>query len=264
MISSHSDLLLCTGEKTNMTIKYDKKEPLYEQLMDTIKVKIKNDYKADDKLPSEREIMRKYSVSRNTVRQALNELEILGLIYRQHGKGTFVANATDNPATLGNEHSFTKQMIALGRKPETKIMEYSVRPANKYFANKLNINEGDRIIKLKRLRSADKVPVMIDRTYLPFSKFEGLSAVELEVKHRSLYAVFAEDFGEEFRIADEALSAGRISDKDADVLQVAQGSPGLMLKRTTFNQQNEIIEFTLSSTRSDQYVYNIRYKNTKI
>lgn len=247
-----------------MTIKFDKKQPLYEQLMDTLKTKIKAEYKPNDKLPSEREIMREYSVSRNTVRQALNELEILGIIFRQHGKGTFVANAIDNPATLGNEHSFTKQMIALGRKPETKIMEYSIRQANKYFADKLNINEGDRIIKLKRLRSADQVPVMIDRTYLPFSKFEGLSAVELEVKHRSLYAVFAEDFGENFHIADESLSAGRISDKDGEVLQVPQGSPGLMLKRTTYNQQNEVIEFTLSSTRSDQYVYNIRYKKGQI
>ena len=247
-----------------MTIKFDKKQPLYEQLMDTLKTKIKAEYKPNDKLPSEREIMREYSVSRNTVRQALNELEILGIIFRQHGKGTFVANAIDNPATLGNEHSFTKQMIALGRKPETKFMEYSIRQANKYFADKLNINEGDRIIKLKRLRSADQVPVMIDRTYLPFSKFEGLSAVELEVKHRSLYAVFAEDFGENFHIADESLSAGRISDKDGEVLQVPQGSPGLMLKRTTYNQQNEVIEFTLSSTRSDQYVYNIRYKKGQI
>lgn len=247
-----------------MTIKYDKKQPLYEQLMDKLKTKIKEDYKPSDKLPSEREIMRDYSVSRNTVRQALNELEILEFIFRQHGKGTFVANTINNPATLGNEHSFTKQMKALGRKPETKIMEYSIRQASDYFADKLKISEGDRIIKLKRLRSADGVPVMIDRTYLPYAKFAGLSADELEVKHRSLYGVFAKDFGEIFHIADESLSAGRISDKDAVVLKVPQGSPGLMLKRTTYNQQNEIIEFTLSSTRSDQFVYNIRYKNANI
>lgn len=247
-----------------MSIKYDKKQPLYEQLMDKLKTKIKEDYKPNDKLPSEREIMRNYAVSRNTVRQALNELEILGFIFRQHGKETFVANAISNPATLGNEHSFTKQMKALGRKPETKIMEYSVRQANQYFAERLHIAEGNRIIKLKRLRSADGVPVMIDRTYLPYEKFAGLSPDELEVKHRSLYGVFAEDYGEVFHIADEALSAGRISDRDASVLKVPLGTPGLMLKRTTYNQKNEIIEFTLSSTRSDQYVYNIRYKNANI
>lgn len=64
-----------------MTFDYNQKQPVYEQLVDELRKSIKENYQPNDKLLSEREIMKKYSVSRNTVRQALNELEIIGYIY---------------------------------------------------------------------------------------------------------------------------------------------------------------------------------------
>ena len=162
---------------------------------------------------------------------------------------------------IGDEYSFTEQMKSLGRKPETKIIEMSERKADEYFSGKLRINVGDPIVKLKRLRLADGMPMMIDRTYLPAEKFENLSIYELETKQRALYNVFLEDYGEKVRLADEMLSVGIISDKDADLLKIAPNSPGFMLRRTTYNHKNEIIEYTISSARGDQFVYNIKYKH---
>ncbi|GEP19268.1 GntR family transcriptional regulator [Pediococcus argentinicus] len=246
-----------------MELKSAKNQPLYEQLVDRLRKNIKNNYKANDKLPSEREIMRMYSVSRNTVRQAFNELEILGFIYRKHGKGTFVAKLVENPTSLGDEYSFTEQMKAIGRTPETRILEYSIREAGEYFGSKLQIGSMDKMLKLKRLRIADGIPTMIDRTYLPYYKFSSLSIDELEKKHRALYSVFSEDFDEIVSVADEEISAVRITDKDSHVLQVPEDSPGMMLNRTTYNQKNEVIEYTISSARSDHFVYKIRYENKK-
>ncbi|KAF0507400.1 GntR family transcriptional regulator [Pediococcus pentosaceus] len=244
-----------------MGFNYNEKQPVYGQLVDELRKQIKNNYKPNDKLLSEREIMRKYEVSRNTVREALSELENIGYIYRQHGKGTFVASWMDDTTKIGDEYSFTEQMKSLGRKPETKIIEMSERKADEYFSGKLRINVGDSIIKLKRLRLADGMPMMIDRTYLPAEKFKNLSIYELETKQRSLYNVFLEDYGEKVRLADEMLSVGIISDKDADLLKIAPNSPGFMLRRTTYNHKNEIIEYTISSARGDQFVYNIKYKH---
>jgi GntR family transcriptional regulator len=244
-----------------MAFKYNEKQPVYGQLMDALREQIKNNYKPNDKLLSEREIMKKYEVSRNTVREALSELEHIGYIYRQHGKGTFVANITDDTARIGDEYSFSEQMKTLGRKPETKILEMAELTANEYFSERLNIKLGDPVIKLKRLRLADGQPMMIDRTYLPAAKFDGLSIYELETKQRSLYTVFLEDYGEKVRLADEMLSAGIISEADAKLLEVTPSSPGFMLRRTTYNHKNEIIEYTVSSARGDQFVYNIKYRN---
>ena len=66
--------------------------PLYYQLMDIIIEMIEREnLKENDKLPSERELCKEYNVSRSTVRQAIQELEKEGYIYRMHGKGTFVS-----------------------------------------------------------------------------------------------------------------------------------------------------------------------------
>ena len=186
-----------------MEFKYNEKRPVYSQLVDVLRKEIKNNYQPNDKLLSEREIMRKYAVSRNTVREALSELENIGYIYRQRGKGTFVANMIDYTQKIGDEYSFTEQMKSMGRKPETRILEMYPRDADEYFSQKLKVPVGTCLIKLKRLRLADGQPIMIDRTYLPQAKFPNLSRDDLELKQRSLYAIFLEDYGEKVKVADE-------------------------------------------------------------
>ena len=244
-----------------MGFEYNNKRPVYEQLADALRNEIKQNCRPNDKLLSEREIMKKYEVSRNTVREALSELENIGYIYRQHGKGTFVANMAKKTAELGNEYSFTEQMKALGRQPMTKILKLTKESANEYFSKKLGIAFGSEMIKLKRLRIADNQPMMIDRTYLPAKVFPDLSKVELEDQQRSLYNVFLEDYGQKVKLADETLFAGIITDEDAHLLNIKPNLPGFMLRRTTYNQKNEIIEYTISSARGDQFVYNIKYRN---
>ena len=73
-----------------------KKQPLYDQLVELLKEKIENEYEANTMLPSERELSDLYGLSRTTVRLALQELEKIGYIYRQHGKGTFVSDLKRN------------------------------------------------------------------------------------------------------------------------------------------------------------------------
>ncbi len=68
------------------------RQPLYDQLLNLLIEKIENEMEADTMLPSERELSKRYGLSRTTVRLALQELEKLGYIYRQHGKGTFVSD----------------------------------------------------------------------------------------------------------------------------------------------------------------------------
>ena len=74
-----------------------RKQPLYDQLVDILTEKIDHEYRAGDMIPSERELSERYGLSRTTVRLALQELERLGLVVRQHGRGTFV---TDRSAQL--------------------------------------------------------------------------------------------------------------------------------------------------------------------
>ena len=135
-----------------------RKQPLYDQLVDILTEKIEHEYRPGDLMPSERELSERYGLSRTTVRLALQELERLGLVVRQHGRGTFVADRSAQTTNLMQTYSFTEQMRELGRVPETTILEFAEIEADKNLAEHMGTKIGDRIFKLKRLRSADGMP----------------------------------------------------------------------------------------------------------
>lgn len=114
---------------------------------------------------------------------------------------------------------------------------------------------GEKLFRIKRLRSADDVPMMLEVTYLPVSQFFSLTAHDVEQK--SLYQIFEEDYNIKIGVAEEEFKASIARSDDATLLQISEGSPVLSLTRTTFNDRNIIVEFTLSVARADQFRYKI-------
>lgn len=232
-----------------------KKQPLYDQLVDLLKEKIENELKPDSMLPSERELAERYALSRTTVRLALQELEKMGYIYRKHGLGTFVSDLSNHAMNLVGTYSFTEQMKAMGKIPETKILEFKIVEATKYFANNLQVKLGEPLIKIKRLRSADGMPMMVERSYLPRKTFMTLTREDLDVM--PLYDLFSHQFHQIIKLAEEEFYASIARNKDAEMLEIKENSSVLNLVRTTYNDRNEVIEFTLSVARADQFRYKI-------
>lgn len=231
------------------------KQPLYGKLVDTIRESIETELKPHDLLPSERELSEIYGVSRTTVRLALQELEHMGYIYKKHGKGTFVSSVSGSIMNLSGSYSFTEEMRKLGKVPETKILDFKILEANKYFSQHLDIYKGEKIIKIKRLRLADKAPMMIERTYLPYKKFLTLTSQRLEEK--PMYDIFKDDYKETIKYAEEEFYASLVNGKDASALEIPEGTASLNMIRKTYNINNEVIEYTLSVARSDQFRYKI-------
>ncbi|MDT2821295.1 GntR family transcriptional regulator [Enterococcus devriesei] len=234
-----------------------KSKALYYQLVDLLQERIEKQMIPHDKLPSERELTAQYGVSRTTVRLALQELESSGYIYRRHGKGTFVSDIQKKVADIAGAYSFTEQMKSLGRHPDTRILSFEQIEADKFIAKHLNLSLGEAIYKLSRLRSADREPLMLEDTYLPVKLFMTLD--DKLLRSKPLYDIFSEDFNQTVRLADEELYASIASKEDAKQLMINEGAPVLHLARQTYNMKNEIIEFTLSVARADQFHYQIRH-----
>lgn len=240
-------------------LKKDSAIPLYSQLINILVAYIKDTLSVDDKMLSEREICEKYDVSRTTVRVALNELEEMGFIYKRHGKGTYVSGLWKEMKNLTDSYSFTEQMLQLGKIPKTKILSLNIKHANPYVAKNLGISEGEQVYKLKRLRCADGMEMMLETTFIPKYLFKGLT--EEKLKNKSLYELYRSLYGQEIKYADEEFFASVAQEKEAERLSIPIGTACLRVFRTTYNQDNKIIEYTISVARGDQFVYKIRHSN---
>lgn len=232
-------------------------QPLYVQLVDALREKIDSDMEPGDLLPSERELSEHYGLSRTTVRQALRELESMGLVDRRHGKGTFVAEPHVEATNLSGTYSFTEQMRRLGCNPSTQIIDFGVVDAPKQVASNLDLPLGGMVYSFRRLRLADGVPMMVERTYLPASVFPGLTSELLE--HNPLYDVIEKRYGVIIREAKEEFSASLASGEEAFRLGISEGSAVLRLVRRTRDDVGQIVEYTHSVARADQFKYKITH-----
>ncbi|WDV47164.1 GntR family transcriptional regulator [Clostridiaceae bacterium M8S5] len=228
--------------------------PLYYQLMDIIIDDINNGkYKENDKLPSERELCQVYDISRATVRQTILELEKEGYVYKQHGKGTFVSGERFKQDLL-KIYSFTEEMKKLGKKPFTKVLDFAVVRLNERMANKMNMKEGSKVYKIKRLRLAGEKPMMVETSYIPYDRFMGLKKEDLE--QEAMYDIFIKRYNAVFTKAEESFRPVLTREEEAKLLKNVVDSPSMMVERITF-EGNNIIEYTVSIARGDKFKYRV-------
>ncbi|HEP1819600.1 TPA: GntR family transcriptional regulator [Streptococcus suis] len=236
----------------------NEEKPLYLQLVDELEISIRERMAPNDRLLSERELTQVYGVSRITVRLALQELEKRGLVYKKHGKGTYVSEISERAVDLTQAYSFTEQMRKIGKVPKTSILSFRCIQVSDYIAQQLQLSHGETVYEIERLRLADDIPMMLERTYIPVLQFPALTAQRLNEK--PLYEIFFEDYGQIIRLAEEEFYASISLDNEASVLGIPNNSPVLHLVRKTFNVKNRIIEFTFSIARADQFRYKISHQ----
>src|SRR5699024_9753994 len=165
------------------------------------------------KLPSERVLCEMYGLSRITVRQALQELEREGYIYKVHGKGTFVAPKAYNQP-LVKLYSFTEEMRELGKVPYTKVLAFQKIRLDERMAETMGFTAGEAVFQVVRLRLADGEALMYETSYLPCEFFPGLTGDAFRAK--PMYDIFYEDYGFRVTRATERFSATVVHDNEAE------------------------------------------------
>lgn len=157
--------------------------PLYQQVMDDIKDNIESGrYREGEKIPSETELSQAYSVSRITIRRAVEELSEEGYLTKRQGKGTFVnrPKLARKIFQTSEVQSFTQTCREAGRVPGARLLgceTTDARPAEREF---LGLPEGARLVHVKRLRTADGIPIMVENNFFPLDGFAFLLNARLE------------------------------------------------------------------------------------
>lgn len=227
--------------------------PLYFQLRELIADTIKDgQYGPEYQLPSERELAEKFHLSRMTVRQATTALVNDGLLVRRRGKGTFVSPPKLEQGLL-KLTSFTEDMEVRGMHPSTRIVAVRRLAATGKTAKVLDLAPGSPLILLERLRMADGKPMAYERCHLPQERFPDLT--EEILGEGSLYALLQSRYKIKPTHAKQSLEATLASRREAELLQVNQGAPLLLLERITLDQGKVAIEYVKSLYRADRYKF---------
>lgn len=223
----------------------------YEVVAQGIRETIKSSMAAHEALPSERDLMSIYHVSRMTVRAAIARLIDEGRVYNIHGSGTYVGSR-DIFSKSPKLTSFTEDMISRGYAPSARILAAAVISADEEVARRLNLSKGDECTVLKRLRLADHSPIAIEEVVLP-ARVLPLERLDLGA---SLYAQLAA-LGFEVLRAEQEIEAVVLSSDQSELLEVQEGSAALRVTRVSSSRHGQLVEYARDIYRADRYSFHM-------
>lgn len=228
--------------------------PRYYQIEQALRRRIAN-HRPHDPLPSETELCAEFGVSRMTARAAVQNLVTECLVYRVSGRGTFVAE----PPTHRRAESlvrFSEEMRRQGRKPSSRLISATIRPAEQDEVNRLLLRTSANVVEISRVRLADEVPTALERAVFP-GELSGLLQADFAVAsmHETLTAL-----GKIPTRGNSSIKADVANENEAGHLDVAAGSPLLVETRLILDQDDRPLELAESRYAGDRYALDVTFE----
>lgn len=210
--------------------------PLFKQLADTLRSAIDSgEYPAGSRLPTENELCQRYSVSRVTVRKALDELSLGEYLVRKPGKGTFVAEKKFQ-RNLSGVLGYSEMCRRMGYEPGARTIRIGLEEPTEEEMYQLGLAKDEQMLVVERLRLADGEPVLLEVNKFP-EKFFFLFNEDLN--NTSLYEVIRNKTGIVFTHSSKLLEIVFASYQEARYLNVSKGHPLLSIKSTVQDDTGE-------------------------
>lgn len=222
-------------------------EQLYNKLLKSID---DGRYKPGDKIPTEHQLAEMFSVSRVTVRNAIQRLVNEGYIVKKQGKGSFVKEKVFK-SKLHFDNSFTANCLMNNAKPSTEIIEATLIKGSDDLLEKLKCKSG-KFIKITRVRKVDDNPCIVEIDYLP-DRFKFLLSKDLtdaslttliENNTDSIPTKFIDNF-----------TISYSNKESSEYLGCPLSTPLLKIEQTVLNQDEEIIYLNTQYILTSKYIY---------
>ncbi len=219
---------------------------LYERIM-------QGELRPGDRIPSERELIESYGLSRMTVRRSIATLTEKGLLRREPGRGTFVLN----PRVEGGVFvipDFHEEMHNQGRSSKVRLLGVKVVEAGKTQAEKLDIKQGERVIYLERILEGAGEPLVFDRKYILIDPSQPL--LEAELGPGAAADPLSGNPNMQPVRADLTLSTTELNDREAELLATRPGASAFCMEQLIYVANDRRISWGWLLYRGDRFRFN--------
>ncbi|SHK44502.1 GntR family transcriptional regulator [Desulforamulus aeronauticus] len=229
--------------------------PLHAQLSELLKEEIFKGLHIE-KIPSERELMERFSVSRSTVRNAINTLVQDGVLEKIHGRGTFISFQPVEE-WLGNLSTYNDIIREMCLKPGIKLLRQGI-DTSKENALPLGANE---VYVIERLRYADDIPVAIEKQYYPLEIGQKLG--QFDLNNAPIYDILETSLGITLAEAENVITARVPTCDEARLLEIEPFTSVLETKKIIYDLESNPVEYERSIYRSDMYSFRIKLSRSR-
>lgn len=228
--------------------------PLYQQIKDLITQGLHSlEWKPGQSIPSEMELAARFQVSQGTVRKAIDELAAENRLVRRQGKGTFVATHAEN----ATQYRFLRLLTNDKSTPtlNRRFIHCNRVKAPSHVASALGLKAGESVLKILRLLSDQKKPIVLDEIWLPSQFFKGLTAERLSAYQGPMYALFETEFGVQMVNATEQIRAVNASASAGQQLQIPENTALLSVERLSYTYANQPVELRIGLYLTSHHYY---------
>ena len=224
----------------------------YEEIAQDIRQAIlSGKYSPNAQLPLEKEMCLSYGVSRITIKKAVDELVIQGLVIKRRGSGTFVKSVNDaDVEELGSVKQFGGfSETNKDRKVSSSIIKFEVIHPTDEIATKLKIACDDFVYYIVRARYADNEPYVIEYTYMPIGLIYG---IKTDILMNSIYSYIEKNLKLKIKSAHRSVRAILPNEIEQEWLKIDKSIPILEVEQIGFLDNGQSFEYSKSHHRSDK------------
>jgi len=226
-------------------------KPLYQIVVESILDQVNSgQLEPNQRLPSESELCRIYSVGRNTIRRAISELVNDGVLRTIAGVGTFVVD-TRLEKTAEYLFGFSQEMQFLGKNVTSRVIEANLIPADPFLSRRLQIQLGAEVVFLNRVRLIDGEPTALERSYIPHELCPGI--LDYDFSSNSLYETLSTVYDKRPDHAEQVIEASLATPEVCQLLELTPPAVVFVFHRETKMASGQVVEYVDSEVRADRF-----------